>query len=425
MGIYKRCAHKGRERDRCDDPWYASYSIRSRPRARVSLAKWTGRTVRTKTEATTAFDDLKTEVRAGRFSPDGLNVSRPNADVGPATFAYLLQQYKTHYVKAKQLRTESEFNYRTKLLEAEFAGSPLAEITAARVEDWQAKLRARAKAEGKSVAWVNRPVSLLRAILSWGVKRKYLDERPDFELDKEDYSRWRRVNPEEEIRLLEHADPTLRALLVLALDTGMRRGEMLALRVGDVDLAAGVIRLRGTTTKDAETRDLPILTERLRGVLAWLAQGDREVPRPVLAPLILDASGAALSDFRYHWARCRLLAYGFSPKYTTTHAGLSRECRAQLQQIGLHWHDLRHEFACRLDDRGVALGKIQRLLGHASIGTTERYLRRGLKDLQTIVLDDGTLPAVQFVSPSPVLRRVHPPVVQLKLKKTGTHDDPD
>lgn len=422
MGIYKRCPHKGRDRDRCDDEWYGSYSLRNRPRARVSLAKWTGRDVRTKTEALQAFDDLKTEIRAGRFSPDGLNVSRPNANSAPATFAYLLQQYTQHYVKAKQLRTQSEFPYRTRLLTAEFAGTPIAEITTTRIEDWQAQLRTRAKAEGKSIAWVNRPVALLRAILAWGVKRKYLEECPEFALDKEDYSRWRRVSPDEESRLSECASPLLRVLLCLALDTGMRRGEMLALRVGDVDLDTGVIRLRGTTTKSAETRDIPILTERLRGVLAWLRQGDREQPRPALAPLITDASGGALDQFRYAWERTRLLAYGFTPTFNRDE-GLSAESRQHLQEIDLHWHDLRHEFACRLDDRGVALGKIQRILGHANISTTERYLRRGLKDLQTIVLDDGSLPACPIVSQgghAPQSRT--PPRVELNLRKTGTSE---
>lgn len=422
--IYKRCPHRARERDRCSHEWYGSYSIPNKPRARVSLAKWAGREVKTKTDALKAFDDLKTEVRAGRFSSEGLGVSRPNADAPPATFAFLLAQYKRHYVTAKQLRTEGEFNYRTKLLEAEFAGTLLADITTTRVEDWQAKLRARAKKEGKSVAWVNRPVSLLRAILNWAVKRKHLEECPEFSIDKEDYSRWRRVSPDEEARIHNAADPMLRALITIALDTGVRRGEMLALRVGDVDITKGVIRLRGTTTKDAETRDIPILTERLRGVLAWLVAGEGGIPRPALAPLVLDATGGNLTDFRYHWGRCRLLAYGFTPTWEGQGGGLSKESRQQIQQIDLHWHDLRHEFACRLDDRGVALGKIQRLLGHASITTTDRYLRRGLKDLQSIVLDDGTLGAVDLPVRVQKDTSVHklPPAVVLHLKRTGTEN---
>lgn len=425
--LYKRCAHKGRDRDRCADHWYASYQLKGRPRAKVSLAKWTGRTITSKTEAQVAFDDLKTEVRAGRFSPLGLAVSQPpKAEEGPLTFAWLTVMYETHYVKAKRLRTRDDFSYRTKPLREYFGIDPIHTITATRIEDFQTHLRTRATLERKSVAFVNRPVSLLRAMLTWAVKRAYLDVRPELKLDKEDYSRWRRVSPDEERQLLEATNDRLRALIIMALDTGMRRGEMLALRVGDVDLTTGVIRLRGTTTKDAETRDLPILTARLRTVFAYFSNDAQGRLRPALAPLVLDDSGDPFTDLRYGWNHCRLRAYGFTPISTPT-GGLTAVCRRQLQEIDLHWHDLRHEFACRLDDRGVALGKIQRLLGHASIGTTERYLRRGLKDLQTIVLDDGTLAAfnppaacLNVSQPNPKVARALPPAVELSDWKTGT-----
>ena len=42
--------------------------------------------------------------------------------------------------------------------------------------------------------------------------------------------------------------------------------------------------------------------------------------------------------------------------------------------VDLHWHDLRHEYASRLADKGIRLDVIQKLLGHASIETTMRYL---------------------------------------------------
>ena len=42
MGVYKRCTHTGKDRDRCDHEWYASYLVRGFPRAKVALAKWAG-----------------------------------------------------------------------------------------------------------------------------------------------------------------------------------------------------------------------------------------------------------------------------------------------------------------------------------------------------------------------------------------------
>jgi integrase len=54
--------------------------------------------------------------------------------------------------------------------------------------------------------------------------------------------------------------PHLRSMTITALDTGMRRGEMLALRFADVDMARGLIVLRGATTKSRKTRPVPIST---------------------------------------------------------------------------------------------------------------------------------------------------------------------
>jgi site-specific recombinase XerD len=53
--------------------------------------------------------------------------------------------------------------------------------------------------------------------------------------------------------------------------------------------------------------------------------------------------------------------------------GLTPECGEQFRRINLHWHDLRHEYASRLVERGVPLAQVRDLLGHASITTTERY----------------------------------------------------
>ena len=62
-----------------------------------------------------------------------------------------------------------------------------------------------------------------------------------------------------------------------------------------------------------------------------------------------------------------------------------------LREINLHWHDLRHEYASRLVERGVPLAQVRDLLGHATIVTTERYDNQRLEMLQAAVarLEDG------------------------------------
>ena len=66
-----------------------------------------------------------------------------------------------------------------------------------------------------------------------------------------------------------------------------------------------------------------------------------------------------------------LLAHGVAPTRTRAHGRVNRE---RLAEIDLHWHDLRHEAACRWLSKGLALRAIQLLLGHADLKTTQRYL---------------------------------------------------
>ena len=86
----------------------------------------------------------------------------------------------------------------------------------------------------------------------------------------------------------------------------------------------------------------------------------------------------------------------------------------------LRWHDLRHEYASRLVERGVPLAQVRDLLGHASIVTTERYDTQTLENLQlaALRLERG----ISFEPPpSPVVRTE--PIAD-KYQKAGRDDDP-
>jgi hypothetical protein len=61
---------------------------------------------------------------------------------------------------------------------------------------------------------------------------------------------------------------------------------------------------------------------------------------------------------------------------------LTQDCHEQFRRINLHWHDLRHEYASRLIERGVPLSQVRDVLGHASIVTTERYDNQQMERLQ-------------------------------------------
>jgi integrase len=404
MGIYKRCEHGGRDRDRCQHPWYGTYKLPGQARAKVSLAKWTGDEVVTKTQALAAFDDPKQAVRSGTFDPRGRGVIVPKD--APLTFAQLVDQYEEKYVASK-LRTAGEFKYRAKPLLAHFGPMLITNIRARDIEDFQAKLREprmiRGAVREPSKASVNRPVSDLRRILNWAVGREYLTATPfrrggvaAVKLDKEDLGRNRRIAPEEEQKLLDAAPPHLRALIILALDTGVRAGEMLKIRITDVDLDRLEITLRGSTTKSAKTRVVPIPTVRLKSVIEWFSMDAKGEPKKPEAALISNEVGEAYGGFRTSWATAVLKAHGIVPTkdkpFRNPRTGnLWPEFREALRRIDLHWHDCRHEYACRLAERGVPVTKIQALLGHAAVTTTMRYIHHTLNELAkaTTVLESG------------------------------------
>jgi integrase len=131
----------------------------------------------------------------------------------------------------------------------------------------------------------------------------------------------------------------------------MRRGEMLALSWRGVDARPGWPRLRGETTKSGKTRWVPVATARLEAVLAFLRLDAAGEQKPADGWVFSNEVGAPIQYFKRPWlAAC-----------------------ARAGVIDLRWHDLRHEYASRLVERGVPLSQVRDLLGHASIVTTERY----------------------------------------------------
>jgi integrase len=227
-------------------------------------------------------------------------------------------------------------------------------------------------------------------MMNWAVGREYLSHTPfrrgtETLIRKlhEDNHRRRRVSEDEETRLLEVAPSLLRSMIIAALDTGMRQGEMLALRFADINLDRGLITLRGETTKSRKTRVVPIPTTRLRAVLEWLrldATGEKKADD---AAVFSDETGEPVGRFRTAWVTAVLKAHGVKPAWKSYGwTALSPECQEAFRRIDLHWHDLRHEYASRLVERGVPLAQVRDLLGHSSITTTERYDNQKLENLQ-------------------------------------------
>lgn len=147
-------------------------------------------------------------------------------------------------------------------------------------------------------------------------------------------------------------DSTFHTMVVVALNTGLRQGELLALRWKDVDLNAGRLVVRQNVA---------------RGVVGTPKNGrSREVP-------LNDRALGALND---HLHRRGELVFCQDDGSMLT----KNMCRRPLDRLRqgaglmeLGWHDLRHSFASHLVMRGVSLKAVQELLGHATIEMTMRY----------------------------------------------------
>ena len=390
MGVYKICSHQGRARDRCGHTWWGSFRGK-----RVSLAKWVNREVRSKAEAAVALDELRSAVRDGTFDERGL---QPPPDTSPWTFRKLADEYKQRHAIAKGLALATTIDYRLKPLLERFGDYSIGNIRTADIEDFIADLkkpRVVNGLEGRTLApaSINRTIGVLRHMLNWAVGREYLDRTPFrrgsevlIRLMHEDNKRRRRVSEEEEAALLAVASPHLRSMIIAALDTGMRRGEMLALRFGDIDWKRRMIVLRGETTKSRKTRLVPIGTSRLLAVLQWLRLDSAGGLTNDEVPVFSNEAGEPLKTFKKAWLVAVLKAHGVDPHWRKgAYKDLTAECQQRFREINLHWHDLRHEHASRLVERGVPLAQVRDLLGHASILTTERYDNQKLEALQAAV----------------------------------------
>ncbi|HTE40043.1 MAG TPA: site-specific integrase, partial [Steroidobacteraceae bacterium] len=162
--------------------------------------------------------------------------------------------------------------------------------------------------------------------------------------------------PERSNEFVDHLKP----LVMLALNTGLRRGELLGLKWGSVNLSGKVLSVTAETAKSGHTRRIPLNTEALATLTSWHKRAGKPSAEAFVFP---GLDGERMKRIDTSWE--------------------SLMKRAKLKNFRLH--DCRHHFASRLVQAGVDLYTVKELLGHSEITMTERYSHLAPDNLRAAV----------------------------------------
>jgi integrase len=227
-----------------------------------------------------------------------------------------------------------------------FGMSRLREITPMQIERFkQHRVKTQTKrGKDRKPGTVNRDLGTLSRILSMAQDNSLIVENPAKRVRRlrDDNERIRYLTLDEQERLLavmigRYAN-SIKPIFIFAVNTGMRRGEILNLGWSDISWERNVIVVR--KTKSGRDRSVPI---------------NSAVAEVLKARLQLISSGKVFS---------------ISPK-TLSSAFTTLARRAGIENLRLH--DLRHTFATRLSDAGIDPFTIADILGHRDLNITKRY----------------------------------------------------
>jgi len=405
-GLRKICDCPRRNWSKCSHAWHFSYRWQGR-HYRFSLSKrWEG-AIKSRSEAEAAADKIRIAIREGTFErkPETASATPP-AGAATLSFEAYGQLFLAGYGRDRGKDSLADDRYLVRRLMAfKAAGRRLGDITIRDLaENDVEEFVRRLVDEGKAVSTRNHYVQLIKAMSRWAVRKGYRDKpfvspESDVIRRRKEATRRRRLHPGEEERLLKAAGPFMQRLIIAALETCCREGELLSLQWGDVSMERNEIVLRAAKTKDREDRIIPI-SRRLRAVLEMVRNGPDGRPFPPAAHPFGNEIGERAGDTKRAWQTTVLKASGHKPvwiwkrkavpndKGTTK---LAAESTAAYRKVDLHFHDLRHEAGSRLLEAGWPVHHVQHMLGHASLQQTSTYLNLTAQGLHESMrkLDDS------------------------------------
>ncbi|HWO79538.1 tyrosine recombinase XerC [Gaiella sp.] len=232
----------------------------------------------------------------------------------------------------------------------------IGETTTDEIEAWLAAMRA----DGRAPATIARRLAAVRAYLRHLTLMGTRSDNPAASIAGPRRARTvpRTLSPAEAERLVETAGGTSpramrdRALVELLYGAGLRVSEAIGLVKASVDLDQRIVRVVGKGSKE---RLVPLGRPAADAVRRYMALGRPHLDRRHRPDLFLNARGGALTRAGAFLILRRLAD------------------RAGLEPGRVHPHLLRHSFATHLLEGGADLRSVQEMLGHADVGTTERY----------------------------------------------------
>jgi integrase len=275
-----------------------------------------------------------------------------------------LEQVYIPDAKRRGMKTIDKTDQMVRSHFADFLDYRLDHITPKMIEKWQTD----ALAKGLKPTSINRALNPLRAIMTIAVEKEYLEIHPlkrCKNLSVQDDMKERYLSAEEETRLrnqLEkrnqeksirlppdderiYADHIMPIILV-ALNTGMRRGEIFQLTWDNVSFKNNIITVTADTAKSSRKRYINMNKETQRVLEDWNIYSSRVglvFPNP--------ATGKPIVDIKSMWINIL----------------------GDAEIHNFRFHDLRHTFASNLVMKGAPLYMVQKLLGHSTLEMTMRY----------------------------------------------------
>ena len=248
----------------------------------------------------------------------------------------LIDRYQAEVTPTKKGADREVFRLRV-VLRSRLAALAVSRVRSADVSEF----RNQRTKDGASANTVRNDLNTLSAVFEWARSELSLSvENPVRAVKKPSPGRGRdrRLQDGEEQALLDACSPGMRALFIVALETGMRLGELCVIERQHVDLRRRVARL--LDTKNGTARDVPLSSAAVAAIQA--------LPSTLRGPVFGIASRSATVMF----------------SRTRKRAGID----------GLRFHDLRHEAMSRLAERGdFNVLELAAISGHKSLSMLKRY----------------------------------------------------